>query len=308
MEMATRRIKPFRFENLEKLNRKQIDLQAGILRYLPSALPFDLFLENLTEQLEKYVGKKVHLELSSLREPHFQKYRLSIPDPAILYVFSCIPLQQKAFLQVDFALAHMLVDRMLGGKGNFPQSLKSLSHIEEGVLQFLVLKVLTLLAETVEGNEIQFRMDSLISNASTLEQLGDDQDLVALLTIQVTVGNKAGFVRVALPHPLVEGLMSTLSPKERPLTAKEINRLEKVANVKMPIWIELGHLDINTKDLSQLESGDVVLLDKVLVELGEEGITGPVTLRVMDGVGGGFQGKVLESTERSIGVSIEKII
>jgi len=301
------KVKPFRFENLEQLSRKQVQLQEGILRYLPQALPAEVFQDRITEQLKKYMRSNVHLEMTALREPLFGKYCATIPDPAVLFVFSCEPLEQKAILQVDFALAHIMVDRMLGGKGEYPEDMRSISPIEEGVLQFLVLKILKILSEAVEGSEIQFRLDQILTEPDPLRTLGDKKDIMALLSIQVTIGKKAGFVRLALPHPLVDGLMTNLAAYERVIRESDLKRLSKIVDVKIPIWIEMGHLDIRPQDFSKLEQGDVVLLDQVFVKIGEQGVTGSVQLKVHDGVGGGFRGNILNSSEDLIEVEIQDV-
>ena len=41
--MADEQITPFRFSNLKQYSRQQVALQAGVLRYLPEALPPDIF-------------------------------------------------------------------------------------------------------------------------------------------------------------------------------------------------------------------------------------------------------------------------
>ena len=303
--MSAKRIQPFKFDNLEQLTRQQVDLHAGVLRYLPRVLPANAFVEQIVSQMQRYMGDPVQLELTALREPKFEKYCSTVPDPAILFLFSCIPLQQKAFLQIDFALAHILVDRMLGGSGEHYQELRPITSIEEGVLQFLVLKILTILADAVEGSDIQFRFDRMLSDSAELKDYGDDEDLLALLSIQITVGKKAGFVRLALPHPLVDGILAALAPQERQITLSELRRLERVCDIKMPIWVELGRVDIGHVDLSALEAGDVVLLEEVFVNIGAQGVEGDVTLRVHDGVGGGFQGAIVESRDDGIAIEIQ---
>lgn len=304
--MGAPRVKPFHYENLERLTRQQVDLHAAVTRFLPRALPPEAFVERLTALLQKYVGEHVQFELTALREPRFGKYCDSVPDPAILFVLSCVPLDKKAILQVDFALAHILVDRMLGGSGEHSQDLRPLTNIEQGVLQFLMLKLLNLMAQVTEGTEVQFRMDSMVAESAKLRSLNEPDDLMALLSVQITIGKKAGFIRLALPHPLVEGLLAALAPQERRITGEDLERLEKICDVKLPVWIELGRVDIEHVDLSALEAGDVILLDQILIELGEHGVQGPVTLRVADGIGGGFRGTITQSEDSAIAVEIQE--
>ncbi len=73
----------------------------------------------------------------------------------------------------------------------------------------------------------------------------------------------------------------------------------------MPIWIELGKLDIKQQDFSQLQVGDVVLIDEVYAQLGETGVTGEVVLRVKEGVGGGIRGEVLASSPGTLEVRVD---
>ena len=86
--VETSRVTPFHFDNLERLSREQVRLHEGILRYLPEALPPEILDAQLTSLLEKYMRERVHFELTAVREPTFGKYRISVPDPAILFVFT----------------------------------------------------------------------------------------------------------------------------------------------------------------------------------------------------------------------------
>ena len=78
-------------------------------------------------------------------------------------------------------------------------------------------------------------------------------------------------MRLALPHPLVEGLLKVLAPQERQFHDQDLKRLERISDIKMPIWIELGHIDVDNVDIKRLEVGDVILFDQVNVAIGEEG-------------------------------------
>jgi len=299
-------VKPFQFENLKRYTKKQVELSQALLSFLPQDLETSAFVRVVAQQLEKYTRQKVDIELTAVREPSFSQYLRSIPDPTLIFVLEAFPLTQSLFLQIDVGLAHVLVDCTLGGKGDIPVDLKSLTPIEEGVLKFIQLKILSLLSQYPLGlGEVQFRMARLATDRNEIEPLNDPEENLALLSIQVTVGKKAGFIRIALPNPLVDGLLQGLAPAQRPLTSKDFQRLQGLMDVKLPIWIELGRLDIKQQDFSQLQVGDVVLIDEVFAQIGETGVVGEVVLRVKEGVGGGIRGEVLASSPQTLEVRVD---
>jgi len=154
---------------------------------------------------------------------------------------------------------------LLGGKAASLPEPREISETEQGVMQYLIVKVLAEIHAACKGSDrAHFSMDGLALSPEDLEGAVDDGADCAVLAFRVTLGRHAGFVRLVLPEPFVEqALMDVAAPGEaRPDEQlwSEMG-LGRYSYVRTVLWAEAGRTTLTPAELGQLEEGDVLLLE-----------------------------------------------
>jgi len=296
-------IKPFKFK-LKKVSSKQQELLQALYQYLPAiGIQEELFSKGISDAVCRHIGKEISFHLEAVHQESFSTFSAKLPQTTVLAVIGMEPLNRKAVCEIDPILAINFVERLLGGKPSSVPKVRGLSDTEQGVLQYLILQVLANIYKMCGKNpRVHFRFDKFASGALALRDLAKPKDGIALLVYRVKVGKHAGFVRLALPDPFIEeaflGTQATgeIRPGEKKYLLSSISRF---SYVRVPLWAEVGRTKLTGPELSQLEEGDIVLLDDSGVALYDGKPSGNVMLRVGDGEIGGFEAELEVDARRA---------
>src|SRR4029434_6409932 len=304
-EHTEKTILPFAFEGLKKISRRHLEIEAGLFNFLPITSSDNVFKKVLEEFLSKQFNLNAKIQLERFEEGDLGEFIKGLPDPCLVSVLGLQPVSAKAFLWIDSVLAMTLIDRVLGGVGEIPTELRSLSPIEEGVFQYLLLKSLSEIFQAAqESASVHFRLEQVAKSQKELKVHGQEDVPVVLLHFRVQVGSCVGFTVLAFPHPLVEGAFLSRGPLENPDRLQEyeysLNRFEQMGHIRSQFWAEIGSVSLTLSEKNQLEKGDVILFDQTQCQMACGDLTGNVVLRVGEGKGGGFLAQVVSGEAPAI--------
>lgn len=216
-------------------------------------------------QLRTIIQATVH----SVEQTTFEEYVASITENSILSLFVAEPLQGQMVLEVAPNLAYSMLDRMLGGQGTHSDNLDHLTEIETMVMERIFTKILESFQDAwTSVVKLKTELKELEVNPHFL-QIVSPNETVVTVTVEIVIGEVKGHIRLCLPHVLVEPIMPKLSayhwlsnqkkqrePKE---SAAIKHRLKKT---ELEIIAELGQSEITIEEFLDLQSGDVIRLDK----------------------------------------------
>jgi len=271
--------KPFRFQNLERVDRVQTGLSARAERLLP--LPSAV--ESLGARLKALFDAEPHFSLVSVQIRPATELRRHLGDISFLCVLAPGALKSRVILEVELALAHALVDMLLGGAGE-TVGLRPLTDIEEGVMSFVVLEALKALVPGLEPNVPRLRLESVARGLDEVAaKIGEDELLIAV-HLNVTLGPHTGMVRLVVPSSVVNAADEARKlPERRARLRSELKaNLKMLSTVRTWLRAEIGQAEIASSDLAYIRVKDVVLMD-ALTARPDKGEKGTATLRVGSG-------------------------
>jgi flagellar motor switch protein FliM len=110
-------------------------------------------------------------------------------------------------------------------------------------------------------------LEKIETNAQ-FAQLIHPNEMVALITLNVVVGDVKGMINICIPHMVVEPIMPKLSTKLW-FTSNESEKVEnnkqdielKIENTLVPVRAVLGNTSINISEFLDLQVGDVLPLE-----------------------------------------------
>jgi len=158
------KVRPFTFAGLPKITAEQAAVQESLATYL-SYRPFQPgFAESLGAVLERHLKVPCGISVSEIRPVRPAELSVILPQTACLVVVGAAPEAHKILVDLDLVLAGFAIDKLLGGTGEGGPILGPLTPIEEGVLSFIVLKVLKYVNEVpLNGRQLALTLDRFAS-------------------------------------------------------------------------------------------------------------------------------------------------
>lgn len=284
-------IQPFRFK-LKKVSSKEVRVLSALFDFLPKTGIRDKFHGAVLEALNKHLGMDTSYALEGVSQATFDTVLERMPDPAVLVVLGMTPREGKIIVEIDDRLAALFIEKLLGGAGESIPATRPLSDTEQGVLQYLILQILSHLYRLC-GNDarLHFRFEKFAFSPKMLKGICSPDEAVSTFTMGVKVGDHGGYVKIFFPSPLVEQQYLNIEAKGEAREAERaymIERIEEFGFVFVPLWGEAGHTTVTSADMKNLEAGDVILFDSTQMMLTDTGPAGRVILRTGEGRHGGF--------------------
>jgi flagellar motor switch protein FliM len=228
----------------------------------------DGYARLLATTLSSYLRALVEIDIVSVDQLTYSEFVMSVSNPSCIYVFQMEPLEGAAIVEVNPNLVFLIVDRLFGGQGKPSDHNRELTDIEKNVLTKIVDRALANLKEIWEHVGIFTpRIDSYETNAQFV-QIAPPNETVILISLEVRMKHGSGLISLCFPYILLETVIDKLSRESwisgQRTTTQETRRLieTELTSTQLPLSAVIGETSLSIRDLLQLQTGDVVVLEK----------------------------------------------
>ena len=230
---------------------------------------FEHFGRLLATNLPAYLRKSVSVDVVNSEVVIYSEFSNALSNPVLLGVVGMDPLMGNVIMEMASNLGFAIVDRLLGGVGNSLEKERDFSEIELSILERVFTICVNLLHEPWENVvEITPRLNRIETN-SQFAQIISPSETIAIVTINLKIGDVEGLMNICLPYTTLEPVMDKLYTKYWFSTMKEkdSNSYEAaieniIDNALIPMKAVLGTSKINVQDFVNLQLGDVIRLDR----------------------------------------------
>ena len=115
--------------------------------------------------------------------------------------------------------------------------------------------------------EIEPRLEKIETN-SQFAQIISPNEMIAIVTINMSIGDVEGLMNVCLPFMTLETVMDKLNTKFWYSNMKESGDMEYtealeslISRAPVPVKAYLGRSSVSVKDFTNLQIGDIIRLD-----------------------------------------------
>lgn len=222
----------------------------------------------LSTHLPVYLRKNVQVSVANSESVTFSEFTNALATPSILGLINFRPLVGTVIIELATNLGYAMIDRMLGGVGNPLEKSREFSEIELGIIEKILIACMNLMREpwknVVDINPV---MDRIETNPQFAQVIAPN-DMIAIVTMNVKIGDVDGFLNICLPYLTLENIMDRLNTKYWFSTMQQ-NSNENfeeyieamLKHVDVPIKAILGKSVISVNDFANLQLGDVIRLD-----------------------------------------------
>ena len=229
---------------------------------------FEHYGRLLATNLPVYLRKNVQVEVMNSEALTYSEFSNALSNPVVLGITNFSPLPGSIVLELAPNLAYAMIDRMLGGPGVPLDKPREFSEIELAIMERVFNSCVELLRVPWENVvEISPRLERIETN-SQFAQIISPSEMIALVTLSITIGDVDGLMNICLPYVCLEEVIdklntkywfSTMQDKEDGSYEEAIEML--ISKADIPIRALLGKSSISVSDFASIQVGDVIRLD-----------------------------------------------
>ncbi|MGN0170136.1 MAG: flagellar motor switch protein FliM [Lachnospiraceae bacterium] len=229
---------------------------------------FEHYGRLLSTTMPAYLRKTVQVEIMNSEAVTYSEFSNALSNPVILAIVNVEPLNGNIIMELASNLGYAMVDRMLGGPGEPLERNRDFSEIELLIIERIMTIIIELLKEPWENViDLHPRLERIETN-SQFAQIISPSEMIAIITVNIKVGDVEGLMNVCLPYLTLEDVMDKLNTKYwysniQMKTDDEYreNIESMIKHAPMPVKAVLGRSMISVDDFINLQVGDIIKLD-----------------------------------------------
>lgn len=263
-----RKIREYDFKSPKKFTKEQFKAMDSL---------HETFSRMLTSYFSGLLRTVCEIEVLQIEEQRYYEYNNALPDTALVALLEMLP-EDKHYdattmiMDMSTSIGFFLIDRVLGGPGTGYNLNRDYTDIEIALLSNIFGKIIQRLEDTWNNNlAVSAKLDSIETNARLL-QVFAPEDVVVIVILGVKLGNKVeGNLNICIPAEFLEEVIHTFSlryarsTKKQDPTKEEMKKriiLENVCESDMKLRVIFDQLQLELRDIMQLQPDDVIPLSK----------------------------------------------
>ena len=229
---------------------------------------FEHYGRLLSTNFPVYLRMPVSVDVMNSEAVTYNEFSNSLSNPVILGIVNMSPLNGNIIIELASNLGFCMVDRMLGGAGTALDKPREFSEIELLIIERMMVICVNLLQEPWSTViDIHPRLENIETN-SQFAQIISPSEMIAIITINIKIGEVEGIMNICLPYITLEDVIDKLNTKfwYSNLQDKDEQGYRDVLETlleKAPMTIRavLGQSSISVRDFMGLTPGDIIRLD-----------------------------------------------
>ncbi len=222
----------------------------------------------LSTNLPVYLRKNIQVSVASSETVTFSEFTNALSNPVILGIVDFRPLAGNVIIELSPNLGFAMIDRMLGGQGIPLEKSRDFSEIEMTILQKLMVVCMQLMREPWRNVlEINPMMERIETNAQFAQVIAPS-DMIAIVSLNVKIGDAEGFMNICLPYFTLEDVMDKLNTKYWFSTMQKDDKVDYeehieslIKRIDVPVKAILGRSQVSVSDFISIQVGDIIRLD-----------------------------------------------
>lgn len=229
---------------------------------------FEHYGRLLSTNLPVYLRKNISVDVMNSEAVTYVEFSNALSNPVILGIVDFNPLKGNLIIEMATNLGFAMVDRMLGGAGEALDKPREFTEIEMIIIERIMNVCVNLLRDPWKNVvDVEPRLNRIETN-SQFAQIISPSEMVAIVTLNMKIGDVEGLINICLPYITLEPVMDKLNTKFWYSNMQEKNDTiygdtieHLIAHAKIPIRVILGQSTVSVNDFVNLEAGDIIRLD-----------------------------------------------
>lgn len=272
-------VKEYDFRAPKKFTKEQIKVLESIF-------------ENYARLLSSYLTGKLRLYsrvgLVNIEEQRYSEFNNALPDYVIMGMVDLGIKNEEisetdVIIQVSNAITYTMIDRLLGGKGEYSDISRDFTEIEITIMSDIIKAFADMLKEPWQAHiDLEPRMIGIETNSRVVQTIGHE-DTVIIVALEVEINNQKSIVSVCIPAINLDEIMSKFIPRYTSSRRKTDAHREQerrdsimggISTTELVVKAVLGEINLDMYEVLTLQVNDVIPLGKkisenIVVKVGE---------------------------------------
>jgi flagellar motor switch protein FliM len=252
------------FERTKRFSRQVLVLTEAL---------HEQFAQETGLYLSTQVGGRAVMNVKRIEEvspQEFNQFLDSSSESTVVAVFEFKENPGLGVLQMETSIALLLYERMCGGVLGGLGERRKLTEIEFSVVRNSLEHILTKIYPGTwkPFSDIEIVLERIQTGREATLNLMDPWAVI-LITMDLRLDDDVGQLYISLPYAMLEPFLDSMEARQ-PLTgsSKAIQKKYQgmlrsvLQTVNLDLEVMLGHVDMRLDRFSELEQGDVIILNK----------------------------------------------
>lgn len=273
------KVKEYDFRAPKKFTKEQIKILESI---------FENYARLLSSYLTGMLRLYSRVSLVSIEEQRYNEFNNALPDYVMmgmvdLGVKNDEISETDVIVQVSNTMTYTMIDRLLGGKGEYSDTNRDFTEIEITIMTDIMKSFANLLKDPwMMHIDLEPRLIGIETNSRVVQTIGHE-DTVIIVALEVEINNQKSIVSVCIPAINLDEIMSKFIPRytgtrRKTDAAREQERRDSImggiSTTDLEVKAVLGEINLDMYEVLTLQVNDVIPLDKkisenIIVKVGE---------------------------------------
>ena len=234
--------------------------------------------------LSSYLTGKLRLycrvSLLNIEEQRYNEFNNALPDYVImgmvdLGIKNDEISETDVIVQVSNPVTYTMIDRLLGGKGEYTDVTRDFTEIEITIMTDIMRSFADLLKEPwLTHIDLEPRLIGIETNSRVVQTIGHE-DTVIIVALEVEINSQKSIVSVCIPAINLDEIMGKFIPRysgsrRKTDATREAERRDSImtgiSTTDLVIKAVLGEINLDMYEVLTLQVNDVIPLDKKISE------------------------------------------
>lgn len=229
---------------------------------------FDHYGRLLSTHLPAYLRKTVQVEVMNSEAVTYAEFSNALANPVLMGIVNFAPLKGNIVMELASNLGYAIVDRMLGGGGEPLDKNRDFTEIELSIIERIFGICVNLLREPWQNViSIEPKLERIETN-SQFAQIISPSEMIAIVTMNISIGEIEGLMNICLPFICLEDIMDKLNTKYWFSTLQDTDETSYkevieglIEKAQIPMKAVLGKSSLSVMDFINLQVGDIIKLN-----------------------------------------------
>lgn len=266
-QTSGKKIKDYDFRSPKLFTREQLKLLYSI---------YENYARILSSYITGILQTYTLVEIIEVEEQQYYEFNNALPDSVLMGVLDFAVKEDHSeedlvLLDLSKDIGYCCIDRLLGGAGKPLEADREYTEIELGILEHLLKGQVNLMKNVwLDYLEIAPRLLKLETNARILQGISADENVV-IVVMNVMVNDTTGKMNICIPAVTLDNMfkMKNAQSKRKERRGDLLTDAQRRADIMREISESdlevtgiLGSIDVLSRDLIDLEVGDIIKLNK----------------------------------------------
>jgi len=249
------RVRPFSFDRQDAIERSRL------LRFQPV---LETMLQRFASTLGSELRRPLRCAVTGVEQITWEEHAASLPDPTYLLSTMVLPLESRLVMHVPVELGFTMLDVFLGGDGKSLPDRRTLTPIEDSLLEGLLQESLAVFPSAFRSF-IELSLGPVQRfNSSIFVPTGRPEEMCLVVRVELELsGLEPGSVSLSLPLSALLPMIESFERIQRAESSEDEGTarvaLERLLSVPVEVRVAFSPIELTPAELLAMQAGEAVI-------------------------------------------------